>query len=69
MGWGEVEGGSVWETHVHPWLVHVLYGKNHQNTVKKLASNQKKIEKKSIHIGVIEMKIDNISSFLCMWKK
>ena len=72
-GWHEGwEGGSGWEIHVNPWLIHVLYGENHHNTVKKLASKQKKKKmkkKKGIHIGVIEMKIDNISSFLCMWKK
>ena len=28
MGWGgKWEQGSGWGTHVHPWLVHVMYGK------------------------------------------
>ena len=31
MGWG---GGSGWETHVCPWLIHAMYGKNHYNIVK-----------------------------------
>ena len=36
-GWGEegerrgVQSGG---THVHPWLIHIMYGKNHHNTVK-----------------------------------
>ena len=32
-GW-DGEGGSGWGTHVHPWLIHVNYGKNHHNIVK-----------------------------------
>ena len=30
----EWEGGSRWGTLVHPWLIHVRYGKNHYNIVK-----------------------------------
>ena len=30
----EVGGGSGWGTHVHPWLIHVMYGKNHYNIMK-----------------------------------
>ena len=36
-GWGgEGEGRGVQDggTHVHPWLIHMIYGKNHHNTVK-----------------------------------
>ena len=28
------EGGSGWETHVHPWLIHVNVWQNHYNIVK-----------------------------------
>ena len=31
---GRWEGGSGWGTHVHPWQIHVKYGKNHCSTVK-----------------------------------
>ena len=36
-GWdgeGGVRGDSGWGTHVHPWQIHVKYGKNHCSTVK-----------------------------------
>ena len=28
-GWGRWEGGSGWETHVHPWQIHVNVWQNH----------------------------------------
>ena len=35
IGWGgRWEGGSGWGTHVNPWLIHVMYGKNHYNILK-----------------------------------
>ena len=34
-GRGVLDGG----THVYPWLIHVVYGKNHHNIVKWLSSN------------------------------
>ena len=34
-GWGgKGEGVSGWGTHVHPWLIMSMYGKNHYNIVK-----------------------------------
>ena len=34
MEWGgRREEGSGWGTHVHPWRIHVKYGKNHCSTV------------------------------------
>ena len=30
----EVEEGSGWETHVHPWLIHGNVWQNHYNIVK-----------------------------------
>ena len=30
----EVGGGSGWETHVHPWWIHVNVRQNHYNIVK-----------------------------------
>ena len=36
-GWGgEGGGGGVQNegTHVHPWPIHLMYGKNHHSTVK-----------------------------------
>jgi len=36
-GWGgDEEGRGVQDggTHVYPWLIHVMYGKNHHSTVK-----------------------------------
>ena len=41
-GWGgeeEEKGVQDGGTHVHPWLIHVMYGKNHHNIVKQLTSN------------------------------
>ena len=40
-GGGEEEEKGVQDggTHVHPWLIHVMYGKNHHNIVKQLTSN------------------------------
>ena len=32
--WDGEEGGSVWGTHVHPWLIHVNVWQNHHNIIK-----------------------------------
>ena len=35
MGWGgKREGGSGWETHVHPWWIQVNVWQNQYNVVK-----------------------------------
>ena len=35
MGWrGRQDGGLGWGTHVNPWLIMSMYGKNHYNIVK-----------------------------------
>ena len=44
-GWGGEGGGRGVQdvgTHVHPWWVMSMYGKNHHNIVKYLASNENK---------------------------
>ena len=41
-GWGGEGGGRGFQdggTHVHSWLIMSMYGKNHHNIVKQLASN------------------------------
>ena len=37
--WDGEEGGSVWGTHVHPWLIHVNVWQKPPQYCKVLASN------------------------------